>query len=466
MVRRRRNIWVWLIGMPIIFWAVAHWGFYYFVKSKLDGAILQAAPHAAIHYRDLNTSLSGKIDVQGIGIVPAGQEQDILIHMVHVQGPDAVSYLVRNLPSLGKTIPPPDTLNVVVKGIELDISGERAAQLDRFGERAGYRRTDGKQQDICRAGSGPSLIQLQEMGLEVLQGDMRFGYQYLPSLQKLYSDFSLDIQGMQHLALSLALNNVPALDPQKMLPALLSSLKISYENSPEFGQKVAEYCAQKRGVTPEDFKLLMADELIREIERKGIVPGPGLKYALKEYVTSWGSLLLELSPPTPVGIFALMKLPREQVAEKLGLQVAVNNRLVTDLSFRVLDGVSLVRRNSGAGKKSKPLPPKVEYMWEYRKVAVGRLSNYLDHKVILKERDGRTHKGTLVEAKDGRISIQQRISGGKFTAHLQGSNISSAQARVRVRVRPPVSAPQQAVSQKTNTDDAKAAAEQRQQTGG
>ena len=465
MVRRKGNTWVWLIGMPIIFWAIAHWGLYYFVKFRLDNAILQAAPHVTIHYQDLDTSLSGKIDIRGIDVAPAGQEQGFSIRAIHVQGPDAVSYLAKMILALGK-IDPPDTLSVAVRDVVLDISGDRAVKLDRFGERAGYRKIDGRQPDVCRAGSGPSLIQLQEMGFEKLHGDMRFGYQYLPSAQKLYSDFSFDIQGMQHLAMSLAVSNVPALEAQKMLGVLLNNLKITYENSPEFGQKVTEYCARKRGVTPEDFKLLMADELTREIERRGIVPGFGLKYALKEYVTSWGTLLIELSPPSPIGVFALMQLPREQIAEKLGLQLAVNDRLVTDLSFRILDGVSLVRRNSGAGKKQKPLPPKVEYMWEYRKVPVDRLSGYLDRRVILKERNGRTHKGILVEAKGGRISIQQRISGGKFTAHLQASNISSAQARVRVKVPAPPSAAQQAVSQQPDANDTKATAEQGQQAGG
>ncbi|WP_456415484.1 hypothetical protein [Thiolapillus sp.] len=463
MVRRRGNIWIWLIGVPVILWAIAHWGFYYFVKSELDRAIFQVAPQATIHYRELGTSLSGKIDVRGIEIVPAGQEQEIFVRAVHVQGPDAISYLAQKLPALGENTLP-DTLNVVIKDVEIDISGDRAAQLDGFGERVGLRKTDGKPLDICQAGSGPSMSQLQELGFEKIRMDMRLGYQYIPSSQKLYGNFSLHVQDMQRLTMSLALDNVPALDGQKLLGALLSGLKITYENAPEFGRKVTEYCAQKRGVTPEDFKLLMVDDFIREIERNGILLGPGLRHALKEYVTSWGSLLIEFSPPNPVGVFALMRLPREQVAEKLGLQLAVNDRLVTDLSFRILDGVSLVRRNSGAGEKQeqKPLPPKVEYMWEYRKVPVGRLSNYLDRRVILKERDGRTRKGILVEVKDGRISIQQRISGGKFTAHLLADNIVSAQARVKV----PVSTPQQAVSQKADANNAKAAAEQGQQAGG
>ncbi|WP_456407566.1 hypothetical protein [Thiolapillus sp.] len=464
-MRRRGNIWVWLIGMPIILWAIAHWGFHYYVKSQLDKAILEATPQASIRYQALDTSLSGKIDVRGVEITPVGTEQKIFIRLVHVSGPDAIAYLVQQIPALGES-GPPEALDVAVKGIELDISGDNAAELDRLSERAGYTKVNGKQRDICRPEGGASFSQLQELGLEKLRADMKFGYRHIPSSQKLYADFDLDIEGMQKASLSLTLDNVPALDAQKALGVLLNNLKITYDNLPEFGEKVAEYCAQKRGLTPEQFKLLMADDYLREIEKAGIVLGPGLKRALKDYLTNWGTLLVELSPPRPVGMFALAKLPREQVAEKLGLQLAVNDSLVTDLSFRILDGISLIRRNSGAAKSQKPLPPKIEYVWEYHKVSPGRLSAYVGHKVIVKESDGRSHKGKLIEVKNGRVSIQKRLSGGKFTAHLLGSNIASAQVRVRVKVEQPKSASQQAGAEKADAGESQAAAEQRQQAGG
>jgi len=138
MVRRRGNIWVWLIGMPIIFWAIAHWGFYYYVKTRLDEALIQAAPRADIRYAELETSLSGKISVRGIRIVPVGTDQGISIQVVHVQGPDALAYLMQHIPQLGDG-GPPDRINVVVKGVEVDITGKRAGKLDRFTESAGYR---------------------------------------------------------------------------------------------------------------------------------------------------------------------------------------------------------------------------------------------------------------------------------------------------------------------------------------
>lgn len=52
-----------------------------------------------------------------------------------------------------------------------------------------------------------------------------------------------------------------------MLGVLLSNLKLEYVYSSRFGQKVVEYCAQKRGVTPDDFKLLMADDTLRQLEK-------------------------------------------------------------------------------------------------------------------------------------------------------------------------------------------------------
>lgn len=458
-MRRRGNIWVWLIGIPIILWAIAHWGFHYYVKYQLDAAILQAAPKATIHYQDLNTSLGGNIDVLGIDVVPTGMEQGIFIRSAHVSGPDALSYLVRQIPALGES-GPPKRLTVVINGIELDISGDKAGKLDSLAERSGYEKIDGTQRDLCHVGGGASFSQFQELGFDKVQGDMKFGYQYAPVGKKLYADVDLDLKGMQHVTMSATLNNVPALDAQQVLGILLARLKVTYDYAPEFGKKVVEYCAQKRNLTPEQFKLLMMDDMIREIEKNGLVLGVGLKTALKDFLANWGTLLVEISPPRPVGMFELMQLPREQIAEKLGLQLVVNDQLVTDLSFRVLEGISLIRRNSGAGEKTKPSPPRIEYTWEYHKVAAGRLANYLDHKVIIREHDGRVHEGKLIDVAGGRVSIQQRVSGGKFTAHLLSSNIASAQVRVRVRVQQPKSAPEQAVPQKTDTGNTQTAAEQ------
>ena len=465
-MRRRGSIWVWIIGLPIIFWAAAHWGFHYWVKSKIDEVVFQASPHADIDYAELETSLSGKINVRGIRIRPAGSAETISIQAIHVQGPDALSYLLKQIPQLGDG-GPPEQASLVVKNMEVDISGNRAAKLDRLSKSDAWGSAGGKARNICEVGNGASFTQLQQLGLDKVQLDMKIGYQYVPSARKLYMNSDVELKDMQRLSLSVVLENVPALDPQKMMGVVLSNLKFEYFYSPEFGGKLVEYCAHERGLSETDFQLLMADEALRKVEQGGLALGDGLKHALKTFLGNWGSVLLELEPARPIGLFELAQLPRDQLADKLGLRLKVNGAPVRDLSFRMLEGVSLIRRQHGEAKQApKPVMPRVEYVWEYHRVPVGRLSRYLDHLVVVTDKDGVQHKGILSEVSNGRISILKRVSGGKFTAHLRRGNVVSARVRVRVKVEKPESASQQADANKSDAGKSQAATEQGQQTGG
>jgi hypothetical protein len=428
-----------VIGIPVILWAVAHWGFYYFIKLKLDHEILQAAPHAVIRYQDLSTSLSGKINVESITVIPTGMEQSISISAVHVIGPDALSYLMDQIPGLGSGKGIPKRLVIAARQIQLDISGDKAQQLDRIVAADNPQLV--QQRDICRPGNGSSFVQLQELGFEHVSGDMKASYHFQPGLRKLYADFNVDVKDMQRLELSLILDNVSALSAETMMGVLLEQFKISFDYIPEFGRQTVAYCADKRGLEPKQFQLLMVDDFMMELREKGIVPGIGLTSALKEYLTNWGNLTIDIRPAQPMNMFALMAVSRagEKIPDKLGMQLVVNGRLITDLSFQIREN-SPFTGSDGASANEKKAPPRPEYVWEYHKVAVGNLSGYLDHKVIVVERGGRTHEGVLVEVKGGRVSIQKRISGGKFTAHILQSSVVSAKVEVKVKVPPKRSA--------------------------
>jgi hypothetical protein len=92
-------------------------------------------------------------------------------------------------------------------------------------------------------------------------------------------------------------------------------------------------------------------------------------------------------------------------------------------------------------------------------VSLGRLSSYLDHQVRIRTADGVVHQGRLISARGKKISVQKKISGGKFIAHLSPANIRSVMVRVRVKVEPKVSAPQKAVAQQSDAQNAEGATE-------
>ncbi len=462
MFRRRRNIWVWIIGIPVILGAVAHWGFHYFVKSRVDAFILEAAPRAAIQYDTLDTSLGGRIALGDVSIVPTGFDQGVSVRFVQLQGPDVFSYLLGHLPVLGEE-GPPEFLELAMRDIVLDISGDKATALDERLAKANAEAA--RNRDVCKPGGSASFSQLRELGVEQLRGDSRMGYRHIARTQKLYVDIEGEFRDMQKLSLSMELNNVPALDMRKTMGVALANLKINYHVEPEFGQRITEYCAGKRGLSPEQYSELLADEIIHEMSRNGIILGYGLTGALKSYVKNWGNLLIELSPPRPVAMMSLMNLSRAELSEKLGLQLAINGRLVTDLYFSIHENAPLLRK-PGVKRKKRLIKPRIRYSWEYRGVSPGRLSSYLDHLVRIRTVSGVVHEGKLVAAGGNRISVQKKISGGKFIAHLMLKNIRSAQVRVKVKVEPEKSAAEEAAAKQADAENAQSSAEQEEGSGG
>ena len=463
MFRRRGNIWVWIIGIPVILGAMAHWGFYYFVKSRVDAFILEAAPRAAIRYETLDTSLGGRIALGNVSVLPTGFDESISVRSVQLRGPDVFSYLLAHLPVLGEKGAAPEFLNLVLRDMKLDISGDRAASLDEKLAKANAEAA--RNRDVCKPGGTASFSQLQELGVEQLRGDSRMGYRHIARTQKLYVDFEGEFRGMQKLSLSMELNNVPALDMRKTMGVALANLKIDYYVEPQFGQRIAEYCAGKRGLSPEQYSELLADEMIREMSRNGIILGYGLTWALKNYIKHWGNLMIELSPPRPVGMVSLMNVSRAELSEKLGLQLAINGQLVTDLYFSIQEDAPLLRKPGTEGRKKVVKPP-VRYRWEWRKVSLGQLSSYLDHRVRIRTVSGVVHEGKLVRTGGNRVSVQKKISGGKFIAHLIPKNIRSVQVRVKVKVEPEKSAAEEAAAEQTGAEKAQAATEQGEGAGG
>ena len=441
MLRRIRNIWTWIIGIAVILGVAAHWGFYYFVKSRVDAFVLEAAPQADIRYETLNTSLMGKITLGNVHILPTGFDEAVSMANVQIQGPDVFSYLYGRLPVVGGRGRLPEFLDVVITDVALDISGGRAASLD-----AKLVKLDAevaRNRDVCKLGGNASFSQLQALGVARLRGDSRVAYRHVASTGKLYLDVEAGFRDMQKLILSMELNNVPALDMRKIMGIALAHLKLDYSVDRRFGQRIIEYCAEKRDLTPERYSELLADEMIYEMSRNGIILGRGLRWALKNYVKHWGNLMIALNPPRPLGMASLMNLSKVDLSKSLGLQLAINGQLVTDLSFSIQEDASLLRKPAVKGKK-KRVKPLVQYKWEWRKASLGQLSSYLDHLVRIRTVSGVVHKGKLVGVSGKRVSVEKKISGGKFIAHFVPGNIRSIQVRVKVKVKSNKSAAKQA----------------------
>ena len=456
MMRRRANKLVWFIGVPVIVFGLAHWGMHYMVQKRLDRFILEAAPQANISYRELKTDLRGMIDINGLEVIPTGQPEAIKVGQVSLEGPNALTYMWRHNAIIGNPDALPENLSFNMRGIEMDLTGDLAYALDR--KRREAQGVSEQETATCTTTGELPLSLLKALGIKKLSADVAGNYRYREENESLKSNMSFTIKGIKKLSLEAELANVPAyaMQPNRMQIPTISRLELMYKLEPRFGKDMSAYCAQARGISVAEFEEWAANNLIREFTENGVRLGSGLKFAIRDFYTNWGEIELVMSPPTPMNALALLFTPPQKLEETLGMQLIVNNRMITDLSFRVQkDGALFSRKDK---KRQPPPPPKPRYKLVYKSVSPGQLEQHINRDVRLQLRNQPERSGVLIAVSRGQASVEQRLNGGKFTAHVPLKDIVAAEARFRVRINPP-STPEKREAQQSATDQAKTAAE-------
>lgn len=424
----------WLLGIPVIglvlLKGVMHWQ----VSNQLNQLILDAVPRFTITYDDLDTSLGGGIDISDISVVPVGQSEAFKITRISIQGPDAFSYLLDNNP-LADGSGTPDHLNVLVQDLNLDLTGSLASNLDQtyqFPELQG----SGTLAACMGAGNMP-LGLLRDMGRDNLTADGRMFYRYDEEARRLTGSVELTLLDIQSVSMGLALENVSPQALEYGMPGVpwLADFRLTLQLDHEFGQEMSAYCAGKTGKTVAEYKEYTAGMFMQKLADNGIELGQGLEQAVRSYYRDWGEIDIIVKPPTPLNLLTLMLRPPENIEETLGLQVAVNDQLLTDLGFTLNQSTNPFIPEAQKKKKAPVVKPRYRMVW--KEIPPSRLLQYRDRKVRLHVADRPVRKGILMDIQGNTVLVEQRVTGGKFTAHVPMRKIYRAEANVMVRTNPP-----------------------------
>ncbi len=436
MIRRRSKWWVWIIGLPIIIGAGAHWGLYFFTKYKLDTQISKVSSEARISYQNLVTDLRGKITVSGITVLPHGQKQPIKIDRVGVTGPNAIELLKQYNPLTGSK-GAPFFLRMDVLNARLELTPELVQMLDQQ-QRQSLIEQGRQWKGICEPGGSLSFGELYQLGYKELQLNLQTGYHFIKAQRKLQADLKINLQNMWDFQLDAALDGVNRLDMSSALgwfSAALRELTLVNKIYPSLGRRISAYCADQSGLTVLAYEATAAERFLMNLEQQGVTLSRSLQNAVRDYFTNWGALELHIKPAQPMPLMALMQLKSGQLKRRLGLSLRINNRLIRDMDIHMEKAEVLQAPTTPAPKKSKSVkkPPRVYYDWVYQSVSIAALPAYLDHNVSVKTVDGVNHHGILVDVDNEKISVQKTLSGGKFIAHIQKAKVASVKVRVKVK---------------------------------
>ena len=281
-----------------------------------------------------------------------------------------------------------------------------------------------------------SLSLLKDMGRDYLTGDGRLFYRYDEEARRLTGSIELSLPDIQSLTMGLALENVSPHALEYGMPGMpwLADFRLTMQIDPEFGQEMAAYCAGKSGKTVAEYKEYAAGMFMQSLADNGIELGRGLEQAVRSYYGDWGEIDIIVKPPIPLDILTLMLRPPENIEETLGLQVAVNDQLLTDLGFTLNQATNPFVPEAEKEKKAPVARPRYRMVW--KEIPPSQLLNYRDRRVRLHIADRPVRKGVLIGVEGNSVLVEQRVPGGKFTAHVPMRKIYRAEANVMVRTNP------------------------------
>ncbi len=420
---------------------------HYHVSSELDKIIPLASPFAEIRYQGISSSYEGSITVENISIYPSNSDDEITIESARI-AVDGLPFLYQLMVGNFQNTPP-EKFGLSVKGFSIPLDGGLAASYINMLEEA--QQVSGvKDPDGCGVMTGLSLDLLGALGFYSITIDASLDVDLDSAAGRAETQMDVDLQGVGYSQISLLLSHLP--QPGSTIAAvqkpLISEMSVAYQIDPDFVVKARQYCAASRGLSVDAFIASMLDMDEKQLAQQlGFIPGPGLIAAIKHFIKDPREVRFSIHPSEAIDPATLSFYKPEEIPEILNLELAVNGKPITDLSFslpvqtmkpgartsglasQLSDAKAAFSSDAGAPKKLKrPIPAR-----EYVPTPIAQLHNYMDSGVrIYVDQENAVRKGVLVSITEDQITIKQRLSGGDMTVQVPLRQIS----RVEVYRRP------------------------------
>ena len=407
-----------LLLAPIILLAVGYGAAKAFVHhrvtSELDRLIEMAIPYADISYGGVKSDLGGKLTIERIEVLHPASGFNVNISALELQGDD-YSFLVELMSGMDKGEPPPKVSARIV-------GAEFPASSDFFSQSDGPSGSE-KPKKVCSLGGLMQHSELEELGHSTIIADAGLGYEFDQNDGTLEVEFDYSVSGIESFSMEFRLRGA-ALQAMEMMaaPPVLDDVKMLYTLEPEYMQEAVQHCADRNGQEREEFiESLFSRSGYYYKKNLGFVPGPGLKDVIREMVTKAGTLRIDAMPPPDFTMEKIAMFRQQDLANLMDLEVSINDRLVTDLSYSLkADGPGL---EGGEGLDD---PERVR--WSYQEVEKGELGKYLGRRVKLYVKGNAAPKmGELDDVTAKEISVDQRVHRGTITAHVPVDHLQKAE---------------------------------------
>ncbi|MCP3870460.1 MAG: hypothetical protein GY703_20695 [Gammaproteobacteria bacterium] len=425
---------------------------YYKVKSELDNMVRIAAPFMEISYGDIGSDLKGALSVRKLDFLFLSGGETMQIESVELRGsgPEFLYQLAAGFGGLNQ----PDNVTVNLLGVSVPAD-------QNFSSGLGFSGMDDTESGIpyqtepCTLGGILNNRGMEALGTSTLVADVTFSYSLDRKKDNVQVFLDSQVDDISSFSIEMNLNNLPRPGAVMMgsLPKL-GKFELQYRVEPKYATRMLAHCAEQAGKSPEDFVESLFDLSEQQFASNlGAVPGPGIQETLRTLVAEGGDIQLTADPNIPFDPIELATYQPEEMLQKLGLEMSLNDKPVKDLSISLpSDGASpsWISGLRSLSKNSEPLSAQTGTQSSGQKGTTGsgtrtvndlrfvdtrvsELHRHIGKQVKLYSRSAKRPKQGQLESITGDIiSVKQRVHRGSLTAHIQLSEVNRAEVQLKV----------------------------------
>lgn len=412
-----------VVLVPVAVYAGCKSYVYTHTRTAMQRLVEQAAPFVAIEYRGIGSTLpSGTVQIEGVTFRPNGFADTVTVRAMVLRAGSLTSLFKLMRDADSKT--PPESLSLAVQGVSLSLDGVLARAADQFLTAAGA--AAGGTEPVPHCGHQPPVgfSFLRKLGYEKLTTDMQVSYEIKKGSSTLTFGVEVNVPDMSRIAIDAKFAGMSG-SAADFKTAQLKEFGLAYKDL-SYKDRVQRFCVQAAKIS--DAEYVQAELEQGAFYRAGIVPGPALREAYREFLTGSNSeVKLRAYPSDGFDAKAITFYQPADVLQQLNAQVTVNNKRVEDLSFsfgrpalakRTLpsqEPVAEVTPPERATAEAKEAP-KIRRLQagneardDFRAVPVKDLGGYVNQTVRLHRRGQPMREGVLIQVAGGSASLQRRF---------------------------------------------------------
>ena len=421
--------------LPILIAAILYAGVkgyvYFGVRGKIDHLQKLMAPFATLTYGKIETDLRGTVTVRDVALIPAGTNLEFRVKELELEGPDYMFLLT--LAGNMNNSEAPDKAQLHFRQVSIPPDDDIMEQLSGLSPMSTGQADKIAPPEVCSLGGILQHIGMEKIGYGVFPIDFSIGYEYYRPAEELTLFSRFNRPGLESYNWSMVFKNMPEMN-EMMAGSVpeLGKIEGNYRVDKTYMKRMVDYCAGQAKETPQQFVEKLFNQPDSYYARNiGIIPGLGIRSALKSLLTGATDLEFSAYPLTVITKEMLSTYSAEELISALGLQISINGKRIPDISFTIPESF---QEYDDEDSNDEDANPTEAYLRAHRKprryikTDLGDLRQYIGariHLYIKKEKKMRV--GILHAVDDVFIDVQQRVSGGTFTAHIPRDTIASVE---------------------------------------